>query len=510
LFSEAAPETSKKVTRDDVTKAAESLVKQAVKVAIFWAASTPPKAAEAAPLLSDFHDSFVASMLLLHACSAGAAATWHAAIRSAAEGVVSAATALLDTALTTTNATQRAQLLPRQVGVLQSAYAALKKLPVSNEAAVGRALVTLAASMKDVAREVGEMVGREGVENGAVGVERSEEKGDVEGEGSAVEGRGVQERPREKDSKEEEDSSSNDKEEEDGDGGDGGDGDGDDEDEEEEEASLGEEERELARSGLHVCVAAEGVIRCLIYLVAAWQQHQDSWGQQQQQEQEEKTQSQGVEGKQQQEQKKKTGATKRATGSGTSSSAASSSASNSSNSSRTSGNNSGQNSSSDILESVLRVCMGASEDVDEIGASLFPPQEPGTIRMRAQQLLGRARDLKSLLPLPPGAEALENIQVADSGSVGGAAAADEGKVGSGGEVGKKGVGKGGMSVSKLHEVVGEMERDIHTLLHVVGEESSEREVVGDEGAQGIKEGKREEQVSAACVTVTIEKCRLDD
>ncbi|CAI5506385.1 unnamed protein product [Closterium sp. Naga37s-1] len=420
LFSEAAPETSKKVTRDDVAKAAESLVKQAVKVAIFWAASTPPKSAEAAPLLSDFHDSFVASMLLLHACSAGAAATWHAAIRSAAEGVVSAATALLDTALTTTNATQRAQLLPRQVGVLQSAYAALKKLPVSNEAAVGRALVTLAASMKDVAREVGEMVGREGVENGAVGVERSEEKGDVEGEGSAVEGRGVQERPGEKDSKEEEDSSSNDKEEEDGDGGDGGDGDEDDEDEEEEEASLGEEERELARSGLHVCVAAEGVIR------------------------------------------------------------------------------------------FLRVCMGASEDVDEIGASLFPPQEPGTIRMRAQQLLGRARDLKSLLPLPPGAEALENIQVADSGSVGGAAAADEGKVGSGGEVGKKGVGKGGMSVSKLHEVVGEMERDIHTLLHVVGEESSEREVVGDEGAQGIKEGKREEQVSAACVTVTIEKCRLDD
>ncbi|CAI5460180.1 unnamed protein product [Closterium sp. Yama58-4] len=189
LFSEAAPETSRKVTRDDVAKAAESLVKQAVKVAIFWAAATPLKAAEAAPLLSDFHDSFVASMLLLHACSAGAAATWHAAIRSAAEGVVSASAALLDTALTTTNATQRAQLLPRQVGVLQSAYAELKKLPVSNEAAVGRVLVTLAASMKDVAREVGEMVGREGIQSGAVGEEKiEEEKGDGGAEGRAEEG----------------------------------------------------------------------------------------------------------------------------------------------------------------------------------------------------------------------------------------------------------------------------------------------------------------------------------
>ncbi|CAI5959756.1 unnamed protein product [Closterium sp. NIES-64] len=384
LFSEAAPETSRKVTRDDVAKAAESLVKQAVKVAIFWAAATPPKAAEAAPLLSDFHDSFVASMLLLHACSAGAAATWHAAIRSAAEGVVSAATALLDTALTTSNATQRAQLLPRQVGVLQSAYAALKKLPVSNEAAVGRALVTVAASMKDVAREVGEMVGREGVENGAVGEEKSEEKGGVEEEGRAVEGGGVPERPGEKDSKEEENLSSNDKgEEEDGDGGDGGDGDDDDEDEE--EVSLGEEERELAQSGLLV------------------------------------------------------------------------------------------------------------EDVDEIGASFFPPQEPGTIRMRAQQLLGRAKELKSLLPLTSAAESSGKNEAADSGCAS-VAPTDAAGEGNGGEAGKKGVGKGGMSVSKLHEVIGEMERDIDTLLQVVGEESSEREVVKEEGAQGIREGEKDEKV----------------
>ncbi|CAI6008854.1 unnamed protein product [Closterium sp. NIES-65] len=494
LFSEAAPETSRKVTRDDVAKAAESLVKQAVKVAIFWAAATPPKAAEAAPLLSDFHDSFVASMLLLHACSAGAAATWHAAIRSAAEGVVSAATALLDTALTTSNATQRAQLLPRQVGVLQSAYAALKKLPVSNEAAVGRALVTVAASMKDVAREVGEMVGREGVENGAVGEEKSEEKGGVEEEGRAVEGGGVPERPGEKDSKEEENLSSNDKgEEEDGDGGDGGDGDDDDEDEE--EVSLGEEERELAQSGLLVCVAAEGVIRCLIYLVASWQQHQDSWGQQQQQQQQDDLQSQGVVGKQQQEQMQKTGAAKLATGSGTSSSAASSSASNSSNrnnSSNSSSSGGSNSSSSSILELVLRVCMGASEDVDEIGASFFPPQEPGTIRMRAQQLLGRAKELKSLLPLTSAAESSGKNEAADSGCAS-VAPTDAAGEGNGGEAGKKGVGKGGMSVSKLHEVIGEMERDIDTLLQVVGEESSEREVVKEEGAQGIREGEKDEK-----------------
>ncbi|CAI5535709.1 unnamed protein product [Closterium sp. Naga37s-1] len=392
--AEAAPETSKKVTRDDVAKAAESLVKQAVKVAIFWAASSPPKAAEAAPLLSDFHDSFVASMLLLHACSAGAAATWHAAIRSAAEGIVSAASALLDTALTTTNANQRAQLLPRQVGVLQSAYAALKKLPVSNEAAVGRALVTVAASMKDVAREVGEMVGREGVENGAVG----EEKGDAVGEGSAEEGKGLQGKTVANERK----AVCDDEEEEDGDG-----DEDEDEDEEEEEVSLGEEERELAQSGLRVSVAAEGAIRY----------------------------------------------------------------------------------------------------VDEIGASLFPPQEPGTIRMRAQQLLGRARELKSLLPLAPAGETSGKIKAADSGCAS-VAATDAAGEGNGGEVGKKGVGKEGMSVSKLHEAIGEMERDIGALLQVVGEGSSEREVVEEEGAQGIREGRKDEKVTG--VTATIENCSLDD
>ncbi|CAI5945289.1 unnamed protein product [Closterium sp. NIES-64] len=234
LFSEAAPETSGKVTRDDVAKAAESLVKQAVK------ASSPPKEAEATPLLTGFRvlGRLKTRPALFPPLSLPRALVFHN-----------------HPSLTT----QRAQLLPRQVGVLQSAYAALKKLPVSNEAAVGRALVTVAASMKDVAREVGEMVGREGVENGAVGEEKSEEKGGVEEEGRAVEGGGVQERPGEKDGKVEENLSSND--EEDGDGGDGGDGEEDDEDKEEEEASLGEEERELGRNGLRVCVAAEGVIR---------------------------------------------------------------------------------------------------------------------------------------------------------------------------------------------------------------------------------------------------------
>ncbi|GJP61962.1 hypothetical protein CLOP_g19079 [Closterium sp. NIES-67] len=70
LFSEAAPETSKKVGRDDVAKAADNLVKQAVKVGIFWANSSPPKAAEAVPLLSDFHDSVLARSGL---CVCGAA-----------------------------------------------------------------------------------------------------------------------------------------------------------------------------------------------------------------------------------------------------------------------------------------------------------------------------------------------------------------------------------------------------------------------------------------------------
>ncbi|GJP52602.1 hypothetical protein CLOM_g11707 [Closterium sp. NIES-68] len=193
LFSEAAPETSKKVGRDDVAKAADNLVKQAVKVGIFWANSSPPKAAEA------------------------------------------------------------------------SACTALKKLPGSNDAAVGRALVTVAASMKDVARELGEMVEREGEERGE-GDEKGEgdKTGEREEEGKANGNLGRKQQETEDEG--------NDKEKDDGD---------EEEEEEEEEESLGEEERVLARSGLCVCGAAEGVVRCLIYLVAAWPQHRDSWGQQQ-------------------------------------------------------------------------------------------------------------------------------------------------------------------------------------------------------------------------------------
>ncbi|GJP45625.1 hypothetical protein CLOM_g4989 [Closterium sp. NIES-68] len=491
LFSEAAPETSKKVGRDDVAKAADNLVKQAVKVGIFWANSSPPKAAEAVPLLSGFHDSFVASLLLLHACSSGAAATWHAAIRSAAESVVSAASALLDTALTTSNANQRAQRLPRQVGVLQSACTALKKLPGSNEAAVGRALVTVAASMKDVARELGEMVGRVGEERGEGGEKGEGEKtGEREEEWKANGGMGrkQQNEENEENSKEKDDDDDDEEEEED-----------DDDDEEEEEESLAEEERELARSGLCVCGAAEGVVRCLIYLVAAWPQHRDSWGQQQQ-----------AQPQQQQEQEEEQELREHQPKSADNGNASSSSGSVCSVSSSTGSMSSSQNSSG-MLESVLRVCMAASEDVDEIGASLFPPQEPATIRMRALQLLFRARELKSLLPLPPApgaSEVLGGAGVAGDGA--GGKVGSEGELGSGGDVEKKGVGKGGRSVSELHGIIGEMERDVAALLLIVGEENSGDEVVGKDGAKGAGEAKGKKQAKATGVTVTIERCSLED
>ena len=162
LLNEAAPAEAVKGDLSEVKKAADLVSKNSTTIGLLW--TQGPKVDEAAEAMKAFADSLQGLILLCHGCTVGAGPTLFQTIRNAVKIVLDAGLSLLARVVSFSvkgsAREEREAALPALVGCVWEACNAIKKSPYTNRAAIGRSLAQVATSVKDVLREIGEM--REG------------------------------------------------------------------------------------------------------------------------------------------------------------------------------------------------------------------------------------------------------------------------------------------------------------------------------------------------------------
>lgn len=162
LLNEPASSATENGDWAEVKKAADLVSKHATTIGVLW--TQGPKIDEAGEAMKTFFDSLQGLLLLCHGCTVGAGPTLLTTIRNAAKNVLETSLSLLTRAVSFSvkgsERGEREQALPALVGAVWDSCTALKKTPFTNRAAIGRSLAQIATSVKDVLREIGEM--REG------------------------------------------------------------------------------------------------------------------------------------------------------------------------------------------------------------------------------------------------------------------------------------------------------------------------------------------------------------
>lgn len=162
LLNEAAPAGSVKGDWSEVKKAADLVSKNSTTIGLLW--TQGPKVDEAGQAMKTFAESLQGLILLCHGYTVGAGPTLSQTIRNAVKVVLDAGLSLLARAVSFSvkgsAREEREGALPALVGCVWEACNAIKKTPYTNRAAIGRSLAQVATSVKDVLREIGVM--REG------------------------------------------------------------------------------------------------------------------------------------------------------------------------------------------------------------------------------------------------------------------------------------------------------------------------------------------------------------
>jgi hypothetical protein len=169
LLNEPAP-TLEKVPWTDVRKSGEQIAKHATTAGTLWSGQKLTVAA-GRENIKVFCDSLQGFLLLCHGSTVGAGPTLLNAIRFSAKQVVDSSLQLLSKAISLCVAevpdTERKTIIPQLAGCVWEACNALKKTPTTNSTAIGRNLTQVAASVKDVIREMQELKEAEvPIENG--------------------------------------------------------------------------------------------------------------------------------------------------------------------------------------------------------------------------------------------------------------------------------------------------------------------------------------------------------
>lgn len=167
LLNEPAP-TLEKVPWTDVRKSGEQIAKHATTAGTLWSGQKLTVAA-GRENIKVFCDSLQGFLLLCHGSTVGAGPTLLNAIRFSAKQVVDSSLQLLSKAISLCEVpdTERKTIIPQLAGCVWEACNALKKTPTTNSTAIGRNLTQVAASVKDVIREMQELKEAEvPIENG--------------------------------------------------------------------------------------------------------------------------------------------------------------------------------------------------------------------------------------------------------------------------------------------------------------------------------------------------------
>jgi hypothetical protein len=162
LLNDTAPIEGVKGDWGEVKKVAEQVAKHATTIGMLWAQGV--KVEDANQALKTYFDCLQGLLLLCHGCTVGAGPTLLVTIRNAAQQVLDASLTLLTRAVSFSIKGAEKQeceaVLPALVGCVWEACNTLKKTPFTNRGAIGRSLAQVATSVKDVLREIKEM--REG------------------------------------------------------------------------------------------------------------------------------------------------------------------------------------------------------------------------------------------------------------------------------------------------------------------------------------------------------------
>lgn len=338
------------MTRSQWLEALSGLSREVAKVAVFW--SSKIKASEGMPLLQTFHDSVAQVVLLLHGSTQGAGPSLLSSLRIPAMALVEESITFINGAVKMNSkgidSTERERKIPMWASRVLDACESLKKTPGSNQAAIGRNLAQLAVSVKDVVREISEMRGsEEGGERGEGGDGGVGEDGrEIDDSRDTDSGEEKQEREMEKGDRSLVNGNGNGKVEKgkskvkEG----NEDGDGKDEAEEQEgeddeftfdfEGDFSNEDLKVSKEATDVCVSVQRIFKETIYVVALWKEPNF----------------------------------------------------------RTNGgiNDIRPKNGVESMEAILEICRNISREIDELGASLYPPQE-------LEGLLERVKNVEKLL-----------------------------------------------------------------------------------------------------------------
>lgn len=160
LLNDPAPAGSEKGDWSEVKKAADLVSKHSTTIGLLWTQPSP-KVDEADEAMKTFADSMQGLILLCHGYTVGAGPTLALTVRNAVKGVIGAGLSLLTSAVSFSvkgsSREEREGALPALVGCVWDSCNVIKKTPYTNRAAIGRSLAQVATSVKDVLREIGEM-----------------------------------------------------------------------------------------------------------------------------------------------------------------------------------------------------------------------------------------------------------------------------------------------------------------------------------------------------------------
>ncbi|ERN05644.1 uncharacterized protein LOC18433824 isoform X2 [Amborella trichopoda] len=147
-----------RVKWEEVIKLGDQISKQATVAGMLWSGEEP-KVGELLDNMRLYCDMLQGFLLLCHGSMVGAGPTLCACIRTSAKQVADSSLSLLRQAVScyTSQNEDLKTLMPKLTGVVWEACAALKRTPTNNTTAVGRGITRVAASIKDVLREMGEL-----------------------------------------------------------------------------------------------------------------------------------------------------------------------------------------------------------------------------------------------------------------------------------------------------------------------------------------------------------------
>ncbi|CAN6451794.1 unnamed protein product [Victoria cruziana] len=158
MFDEPAASSLERTDWKEVIKLGEEISKHATVAGILWTGEAP-KVTELEESMDVYFNMLNGLILLCHGSTVGAGPTLHASICASTKRVTESSLSFLRAAVSSygnQSAAQR-QTIPTLVGLVWESCQALKTTPTNNPTAVGRKIIQVAASVKDVLREMKEL-----------------------------------------------------------------------------------------------------------------------------------------------------------------------------------------------------------------------------------------------------------------------------------------------------------------------------------------------------------------